>query len=303
MLDSTVQFLLRDNIPLNSTCERNVFWERGAFECCRYLGAYLSETDIFEYDNGAESIEEENEHNFGKDGDKTTIGPMSSLRLFMALRNGLLLFHHFGDTQIQTNRLHNSGRNSGSVITLFPCLLALLSSCFDDSNCSNSAKNERHIVKRRIKMVREFLMNDNGNDDLIIDILCSEMDKKRESFEENAGVSDNEMSSFLWCNVVSGKLFRFMVNCSNINEAGNNDTSSKLSTKDGRRVERIYKCMSHWLNFMVSIESDEDSGGLSEKHTGTIFLMLQNLAYVKSYVSSDTLSRISEDVDDLLEQF
>ena len=102
MLNSVVQFLLFGKISLtvnDADTDKKRLWEEGVLYCCRCFGAYLSEVDIFEYDDGADNIEGDEEgrnpntnanviDGYPTEGTKTAT---SSHRLSMALRNGLLL--------------------------------------------------------------------------------------------------------------------------------------------------------------------------------------------------------------------
>jgi len=131
ILDSSIQFLLED-----TSDEVFVSWGDCKYDCCRYLGAYLSAVDIFDYDDGEIVKDEE-----ASDMKRTT----SSVNILCATRNGIQFCEDHDKFNPQNPENSNGRIHSSRALALFPCIVATLSCC----------ENARHVT-----LVRQFLLRD-----------------------------------------------------------------------------------------------------------------------------------------------
>ena len=129
-LDSCVQFLLED-----ISDDAFVQWRDCAHACCRYLGAYLAQVNVFDYD--AEDNDDDNDESEEQSERKTT----SSVNLLRAMRNGLNICLK---SDMDSGRCSHEGTYTMRTMTLFPCLLATLACC---ENPRHTTIVEKHLLK------------------------------------------------------------------------------------------------------------------------------------------------------------
>lgn len=112
-LDACVQFL-SDDLSDGSFFQ----WINCAYSCCRFLGAYLVQINIFDYDIGIEDEAKDEVSNQHR---------MNSITLLGALRNALILCCKYEDVEISS---------SVEVLTLLPCVVATLTCCESSKHIS-----------------------------------------------------------------------------------------------------------------------------------------------------------------------
>ena len=97
-------------------------------------------------------------------------------------------------------------------MTLFPSIIATLSSCFDGKDGTDQVDNKTSI-KRHVKMVKTYLLNDDNDNDVLIAVLCSVMDQTLDSFKKsNDTIKDEDaIVNITWCNIIIESLFEFMI--------------------------------------------------------------------------------------------
>lgn len=127
-LDSCVQFLLEDMTDRSFSQ-----WKNCKFACCRFFGAYLAQVNVFDYDVPDDDGKEEEDGittGTGTDEQKRTT---TAINLLQALKNALDVFYQRDDDD-----------DCMKAITLFPCLIAVLTCCEDRRQAKIT---ERYLFK------------------------------------------------------------------------------------------------------------------------------------------------------------
>ncbi len=290
MLDSNIQFLLQDNFSQDCT------WRKGAYQCCRFLGCYLADVDIFQYDDSTDSIDHHEESSSVSPGEDATSSyphdmnktKISCNHLFLALRNGLHLLHELYTGAIISKPYDKESSDNFSVVTLFPCVSTILSSCFYDSN----------ITKRQVDMAKKYLLSDSDKDDILVNFLCSVMVKTLESFrdrEYDNGFHDRDNNDFLcisWCNKVIRSLFLFMIRATVIQASSSNDKNAVhfFTSNDSKRVETLFSSMYLWIEHLIDLYQDEVVLEIGAS-------MTQNLLLVSDFVNKPMLEKMQKGID------
>lgn len=286
MLDSTVQFLLEDSFPMDFV------WKQSALQCCRYIGCYLSEEDIFEYDDGTDSIHgpEVDESNSTSDPSfngnypqQITKTKISSHHLFVALKNGLKLIY---DIYVDTSCCEDeTGIKGFNVVTLLPCISVIL------DNVDGLVDTNESVTNRHIEMIRRYILDDRIHHDVLINLLCSVMDNTLKTFR---GDEDN-IIIMTWCNKVIGCLFNFMLQSAlMVSSAG--DNRPLIDQNDETRVLKIYRSMFQWIESSSSYDEGDFLHGVFGSITQSMNL---NLMTVCQFMRSTTLSQM-KGIDTLL---
>jgi hypothetical protein len=121
-LNSCIQFVLEE-----TNQHTFVHWKNEcAFECCRFIGAYLSQIDIFDYDvMEKERHEEDNYYYTHNTHESTQIDTVTILR---AIKQCMEICFVWDDEQDKVSQ--------SKAMTIFPCLLSILTCCNDSRHAS-----------------------------------------------------------------------------------------------------------------------------------------------------------------------
>ena len=174
-LDSCIQFMLED-------VNRDAFegWPECAVETCRYLGAYLAQVNVFDYD----SLDDTN--NGEEDDDDGDRKRTTTTNLLRAMSNGLTIC-----SDISSSREHVAISTCNEMrVTLFPSLLSTLTCC------ENS---------RQMALVRKYLFRNMLISSLIENIL-------KETIVKGNGALASlyaSIDSISWCCLLIGAILDF----------------------------------------------------------------------------------------------
>jgi len=212
-LDSCIQFLLED-------VNRDAFegWPECAVETCRYLGAYLAQVNVFDYDSLDDTNNGE-EDDDGGDRKRTT-----TTNILRAMSNGLTIC-----SNMSSSRDHHSISDCNeTAITLFPSLLSTLTCCEDS----------RHMA-----LVRKYLFRNTLISSLIENIL-------KETIVKGNGTLASlyaSIDSISWCCLVTGAMLDF--------ESIDN-SPTKIMNKESL-IEEVTSVSSHVLNVGKAMVEDD----------------------------------------------
>jgi len=326
MLDVVTQFLIEtvghddSNDKISNNTE---WWEHAASLCCKYLGAYLSQVNIFDFDDNSNKIKEDEVGDNKDDPDMERT--FSSSRLLMTVRNALILCERIDQYNQSVNVAEDkkvvsdekrvdcksssnatkatSYRSITNAITLFPSIVAIFSTCCDeivDESIGNKA-NAYHV-----KLIKKYLLKDNynhSNHGVLIKTICSTMDRSLALYEENRiGLEDNEedggicdgvIKILTWCNMVIESLFEFFVNTTTALH------SRVLSKEDDECVQIVYKSTSCWMQYLLTNPYDDVLKGTC---TNLMVGMMRSLLLIHQHVKGDTLQMINSDNEVLMSQ-
>lgn len=129
-LNSCIQFILED-VNHGSF----IGWDDCAYECCRFMGAYLSQVNIFDYDLADNDVApEENHHMY--DSYSTKVDTVTILR---AMKQAMNICFAWNDNNVELSCM--------KATTLFPSLLSILTCCENSKEASIVA---RHLFSNTI---------------------------------------------------------------------------------------------------------------------------------------------------------
>jgi hypothetical protein len=119
-LNSCIQFVLEEANP-----KVFVYWNDCAHQCCRFIGAYLSQINIFDYD----VVDNDEDPNYTLNSHSTQIDTVTILR---AIQQSIDICFAWDDEQ--------DGISQNKAMTIFPCLLSILTCCDESRHASLVAK-------------------------------------------------------------------------------------------------------------------------------------------------------------------
>ena len=163
-LDSSVQFLLEEvNIQVLEA------WPRCAYECCRYLGAYLAQINVFDYDVEQSEMYEKGlqyestvKKHGGIDNDKDH-KQITTVDLLRAVNNSLDLVSNPAFRRKDSSK-RDTDEGMKSVV-MFPCILSILTCCEEDP------------TGRHANLVKEYLFRNTNLSTLIESTLLASRGK------------------------------------------------------------------------------------------------------------------------------
>jgi len=124
VLNSCIQFILEEANP-----RVFIYWNDCAYECCRFIGAYLSQMNIFDYDYDVMENDRDDDHNYTHNSHSAQIDTVTILR---AIKQAMDICFVENDKQDETSY--------NRAVTIFPCLLSILTCCDESRHASLVAK-------------------------------------------------------------------------------------------------------------------------------------------------------------------
>ena len=118
-LNACIQFVLE-----KSYHDLSEGWDECAYECCRYIGAYLSQVDIFDYDFSENDANGENDSTH-----HSQFTRVDTVTILRALQQAIDICFSFQEDVSYVK-----------AMTLFPCLLSILTCCENVRHSSLVAK-------------------------------------------------------------------------------------------------------------------------------------------------------------------
>jgi len=202
-LDAVVQFLS----SYSSSSQRSSVWDDCSHRCCRFLGAYLSEIDIWERHDDDTIDDDDNDDekfNSAMGGiDNRARKGLSSVQLLIAVRRGLAVCVEYDciatasasnstndrvggvdleeEEEVRTKGSRSNNKASISpineekvvitVVTLCPCLIAILTSCRErQQQHQRHQKREGQLMRNQdIQNAYEHLVKD----DVVAAAMCA----------------------------------------------------------------------------------------------------------------------------------
>lgn len=177
-LDTCIQFLLED---INADAFEG--WSECAFDACRYLGAYLSQVNVFDYD----VLDDNDDEQENDEGDRKRTTTSNLLR---AMSNGVAICHNLSKSSIG-KELRNSA-SSEKIMTLFPSVLSTLTCCEDT---------------RQTTLVRKYLFRNTLVSSLIVSVLDNVIVTGGRI--ESMGSLYASLDSISWCCLLIGAMIDF----------------------------------------------------------------------------------------------
>ena len=281
MLDSVVQFLLHMDLSTEMNVDNSdECWDYGTLLCSRFLGAYLDDVDIFDYDtNSTDNQESRGQSGYDMKGDVQEVdakrAPVTSQTLFAAVRNTLLLHFKLIKTTGQTE-IKGVG-----VVTLFPCICNILCNSIDDE------LNEE-MRQRRIKLTRKYLLKEPG----LESIICTVLDQSLKCTKCAVNIAEAEvyLQTETLCNFVVKSLFQFMMNSS----------KQQLDSKDEAVIQALFNSMSQWLRYIVhDAPNDFHLKEKSNQITGT---MLSTVMSIRKHARRGFWDRLNSETRSLMNE-
>jgi len=221
-LDSVMQFLLSGE----DTHKRKEF----LFQCCRFLGAYLSEVDLFEYADTLTSYEEQT---------KTTC-------LLQAIKNAIVICRT-RDQQLyysHCDELGNNVKNTASsnmilhsnIITLLPCINTIIENC----------QNVDNKIGNRMSLAEKYLFKE----DMILIVIRDTVKLYQDVFGDNNTKAGNHttetvetMCDFIsWCNITIASYIKLYL-CGEIT----------ATTSNRRDLQQIIESICNLMKMLIMI--------------------------------------------------
>ena len=271
LLDSTVQFILHNSVTLDQQ------WEYGVYQCCRYLGCYLSEVNVFEYDDGTDSILEADDNDAlqSHDAQKSVAEnephaakrKLNTHHLLMAIR------------KLQYNQQYGIAMSKMNMAILCSSISVILSSW---------------STKRHILLIRKYIFG-NDRDDGLISFVCFLLKQTSDSFKycDNLTENDDTALTLFWCNRVIESLFDFFISSISTGEPYIT-TKSGLCVEDHNRIENIVNSMLDLMKNIIPIEGDSNGNSEQVSRNNRLNGMMQNIILIKEHMSHDALEKINE---------
>ncbi|GFH55950.1 hypothetical protein CTEN210_12426 [Chaetoceros tenuissimus] len=176
-LDSSVQFLLEE---VNMQVLEG--WPRCAYECCRYLGAYLAQINVFDYDVEQSEMYERGlqyestvKKHGGIDNDQDH-KQITTVDLLRAVNNSVDLVSNPAFRRKESSK-RDTDEGMKSVV-MFPCILSILTCCEEDPTGRHANLVKEHLFRNTkvSSLIENTLLVSRGKDEsenLILSIISN----------------------------------------------------------------------------------------------------------------------------------